>query len=496
MKQRRAQRGASPLRRLRLVVGLTILSSPAPLFSQPDAPAAPLVLTGSNATSLKASWIAPTGTVTSYDVRYRDAASAPSDPWEMIEDETGTSVTVTNLTQNTAYSVGVRATSASGDSTWSPNGRGYTNAAALVANSGQTSADDESVDSSTRLATSFTTGEGTWALAYVELEMKQWPEGSGLWIQVMSSDDTGEPHVTLISGLGHPPRSTGTVTFTQTYSLELAGETTYYISVLIYGTTNVYKLGVTAADGEDDGAADGWSIGNKGRQYDAGVWSEVESTLKMSIRAIPKVPLVVNNVPVFTSTNPILSVAENTAAGEDVGDAVSVTDADPSDTLAYTLGGADATSFAIVSSSGQIQTKAALDHETDSLYYVNVSVSDGIDSRSIFVEINVSDVAEPPSAPAAPTIDNTTGAATTLRVDWAAPANSGPEITGFALQYKKTMDSAFTAFNDAIDVAFNDALDVSAGSATLTGLDLDTSYDGVFRLLCGHGAAREAADRP
>ena len=36
------------------------------------------------------------------------------------------------------------------------------------------------------------------------------------------------------------------------------------------------------------------------------------------------------------------------------------TDADTSDTLTYTLGGTDAASFGIVSTSGQLQTSAAL----------------------------------------------------------------------------------------------------------------------------------------
>ena len=42
------------------------------------------------------------------------------------------------------------------------------------------------------------------------------------------------------------------------------------------------------------------------------------------------------------------------------------------DTLTYTLGGTDAADFAIVSTSGQIQTKSALDYETDSSYTVTV----------------------------------------------------------------------------------------------------------------------------
>ena len=47
------------------------------------------------------------------------------------------------------------------------------------------------------------------------------------------------------------------------------------------------------------------------------------------------------------------TVAENTVAGEAIGAPVAATDPDNGDTLTYTLGGADAASFDIVSTSGQ-----------------------------------------------------------------------------------------------------------------------------------------------
>ena len=88
------------------------------------------------------------------------------------------------------------------------------------------------------------------------------------------------------------------------------------------------------------------------------------------------------------------AVAENTFSGENIGSPVSATDAD-NDTLTYTLGGTDASSFSIVSSSGQLQTSAALNYEVKSAYAVTVSVSDGNGgSDSITVTINVTDVDE------------------------------------------------------------------------------------------------------
>ena len=107
-----------------------------------------------------------------------------------------------------------------------------------------------------------------------------------------------------------------------------------------------------------------------------------------------------NNPPVFTEgTSTTRTIAENTASGTDIGNAVSATDTDTDDTLTYTLGGTDAESFDIVSTSGQLQTKAALDYETKSLYTVTVDVSDGNDGLGrITVTINVTDVAEAPAA--------------------------------------------------------------------------------------------------
>ena len=101
-----------------------------------------------------------------------------------------------------------------------------------------------------------------------------------------------------------------------------------------------------------------------------------------------------NSSPVFTEgTSTSRSVAENTASGENIGNPVAATDADSSDTLEYTLGGTDAAAFDIVSSSGQLQTKATLDYETKSSYSVTVSVSDGNGgTHTITVTINVTDV--------------------------------------------------------------------------------------------------------
>ena len=116
-----------------------------------------------------------------------------------------------------------------------------------------------------------------------------------------------------------------------------------------------------------------------------------------------------NRAPVFTegaNTNRI--VAETTASGVNIGAPVAATDLNSGDTLTYSLGGTDVDSFDIISTSGQLQTKTALDYESKSSYSVTVSVRDSKDADgnpnttiddTITVTVMVDDVDEPPGTP-------------------------------------------------------------------------------------------------
>ena len=105
-----------------------------------------------------------------------------------------------------------------------------------------------------------------------------------------------------------------------------------------------------------------------------------------------------NTAPTFTESSPATrTVEENTASGVNIGAAVAATDLN-NDDLTYTLGGTDAASFRIVSSSGQLQTYAALDYETRNIYEVTITVSDGSLTDTITVTINVTDLISPLSA--------------------------------------------------------------------------------------------------
>ena len=109
-----------------------------------------------------------------------------------------------------------------------------------------------------------------------------------------------------------------------------------------------------------------------------------------------------NSPPMFADDTTTREVAENTAAGENIGTPVTATDPD-TDTLTYSLSGADATYFAIGASTGQLMTKAALDYEmprgeamsetNTNNYMVTVTATDPDGtSDSIMVTIMVTDV--------------------------------------------------------------------------------------------------------
>ena len=124
-----------------------------------------------------------------------------------------------------------------------------------------------------------------------------------------------------------------------------------------------YSVDVSVSDSKDD--------------YDTAD-TVVDDTIDVTISVTD-----VNEKPVFADDAPISqTVAENTAADTDIGSAYTATD-DDRDTLTYSLGGADAGSFAIDDLTGQLKTKGDLNYEDDSSYTVIVQVSDGKDDNGV-----------------------------------------------------------------------------------------------------------------
>ena len=142
-----------------------------------------------------------------------------------------------------------------------------------------------------------------------------------------------------------------------------------------------------------------------------------KSALAISANAVGMVPG--RNAPVLreypTATR---SFGSNTPAGSNVGAPFTATDPD-NDALTYSLGGPDAASFDIVSTTGQLLTNTLLTGIRRTGYVVFVSISDGKDDRGDL---------EP-----TPQIDATTRVTITLEVSSKAtgrPAISGPPEVG------------------------------------------------------------------
>ena len=211
-----------------------------------------------------------------------------------------------------------------------------------------------------------------------------------------------------------------------------------------------YQVQVLAVNADGDGA---WSGPGAGTTNTAGNANPTFTDGTSTTRA-------------FTET---VGDATVSTAGN-VGAVVTATDTDTGDTLTYSLEGADAAKFGIVSGSGQIQTKVGekYDREAKASYSVAVKAVDGNGgSATIAVTISVDDAEEKPVAPAMPTVTATSGSTTSLDVSWAAPANTGrPAITGYKVEYRPGSSGSWT----------NHAHSGTGTTATIASLTAATSY--------------------
>ena len=157
-----------------------------------------------------------------------------------------------------------------------------------------------------------------------------------------------------------------------------------------------------------------------------------------------------NTAPVFTDgESTTRTIAENTAADVNIGTAIAATDAD-NDALTYTLSGTDAAAFTIDSTTGQLQTNAALDYETKTSYSVVVTVSDGGLTDTITVAITVTDLDEQPQQPE--------GLVLTARFEKLPTSHDGSSFK-FELHFSEEIEISFVNMRD-------DVLDVTGGTVT------------------------------
>ena len=492
----------------------------------PSAPATPMVSAVSGSTtSLTVSWAAPANAgkpaIANYDVQYRAGSSGT---WsDGPEDVRGTTATVTSLVANTLYEARVRATNAEGDSGWSdPPGSGRTNAPTNNAPVFSPAIVDRSIAENTAAgqnvgaAVTATDADAGDTLAYTlggadaasfdfvgtsgQIRTKtnvsyDFEAKSSYTVTVTASDNsnaTAVADVTIsVTDVDEPPSAPATPMVSA-----VSGSTTS-LTVSWAAPANAGKPAIASYDVQ-------YRVGSSGTWTDgpedvptttATVTGLVANTLyEARVRATNaegdsgwsdppgsgRTNAPTNNAPVFSSSNVARSVAENTAAGQNVGAAVTATDADAGDTLNYTLGGTDMASFDIVESSGQIRTKSGVsyDHEAKSSYTVTVTASDATATAVASVTISVTDVDEPPSAPPTPAVSAVSGSTTSLTVSWAAPANAGkPAIANYDVQYRAGSSGTWSDGPE----------DVTGTTTTVSGLVANTLYQARVRATNAEG---------
>ena len=188
-------------------------------------------------------------------------------------------------------------------------------------------------------------------------------------------------------------------------------------------------------------------------------------------------PDVANQRPIFSSGVRSFQIPENASVGDPIGSPVTAVDPDL-DPVTHTLEGADATSFDVDPGSGQIRVNAALDHETKARHTVTVKATDTRGgSATVSVTINVTDIAEPPDTPLAPTV--TAVSSTSLQVSWDEPENTGPSITDYDYRYRSGSASWTEVTNTTI----------TGRTATIRGLTPNTFYDVEVRATNAEGTS-------
>ncbi len=159
------------------------------------------------------------------------------------------------------------------------------------------------------------------------------------------------------------------------------------------------------------------------------------------------------------------TLAENTPARRPIQHPVRATDPDD-DLVTYRLSGPDSASFAVDTGTGQLRTLSGItyDFEDNDRYSIILEGSDPYgESATIGVTVHVSDVDEPPEIPAAPVVQP--ASTTSLAVTWDAPDNTGPDITDYDVQYRKS--GSFIPHSH-----------IGPGtSATIIDLDVNTRYE-------------------
>ncbi len=393
----------------------------------PAAPSAPTVSANSATPESKidVSWTAPDMTgkpaISDYDVRYR--LSGASGWTDASFSGTGVSTTLTGLDAGKSYDVQVRATNDEGAGAWSDSGTAITMAGGVARSVAENTAAGTAIGDPVTATTTSANYTYSHALSGTDAASFDIDSSSG--------------QIKVKAALDYETKTSYSVIVTVTASSAGANAQSLTLTPNAPGDY-VVPVAITVTD-----------VNEKAKFKDIGFLGATRE------------------------------IAENSAAGSNVGAPVTATDPD-GNALAYSLTGTDADKFDVATSTGQITVGSGtvLDYEAKTNYLVTVQVSDGIDENgdpdteidaSALVNVNVTDVNEPPPAPDGPTVSqNSADRTSRLDVSWSAPDMTGkPDITDYDVRYKKATSTAWSSHSFS-----------GTGTATtLTGLDMGTRYE-------------------
>ena len=210
-------------------------------------------------------------------------------------------------------------------------------------------------------------------------------------------------------------------------------------------------------------------------------------TYTVTVTRAPNTPPAFGEGPTTTR-----GVDENTVAGTDIGESIAATDTE-NDTLTYSLDATGAESFDIDASSGQLQTKVALDFEDKSSYTVTVSVRDSkndngdadeVTDDTITVTILVADLNEDPEFPISETgmrsVDENTIAGENIGAPVAAADDDDDTLTySLDVSSRATFDIVATTGQLQTKAALDYETGSNSYTVTVTAADPSAADDAI-----------------
>ena len=208
---------------------------------------------------------------------------------------------------------------------------------------------------------------------------------------VVTIDDDDPPEVSGMAAVNYAENDSGRVAAYSatnperaTLTWSLSGDDSDDFSISKTGSSTGSLTFNIPTDYEDPADHDGDNV----------YWVTVQASDGTATGMLPVTVTVTdaNEAPEFPSTETgERSVSENLPAGVSVGAPVAAED-DDNDRLTYTLGGAGASSFDIVETSGQLLTRASLDYEARTTHMVTVTARErSTATDTIIVTITVTD---------------------------------------------------------------------------------------------------------